>query len=118
MIQVKHYVNVKKIDKSVKDARDELIFFYKQLFNAEIFEHVAINCFKKRATHEVKIDKTAKKAVQKEIIIFLIHSRSSMFEIMIDFFVAVEIQKDISTSRRRFFFFFFFYVCYIRCIST
>ena len=67
MIQVKHYVDVKKTEKSVADARVELLNFYKKLSNAKSFEHVDITCFKERSSHEMKQDETVEKTQKKEM---------------------------------------------------
>ena len=67
MIQIKHYVNVKKIKKSLADARKELLNFYNEFFNAKMFEQVIIYCFKKRFAANVKTEVTVEITEKKKI---------------------------------------------------
>ena len=67
MIQVKHYVDVKKAKKSSADARKELLNFYDELFNAEVFEQVAIHCFKERPAAEVEAETIVEVAEKKKV---------------------------------------------------
>ena len=70
MIQVKHYVDTKKAGKGVAEARMKFIDFYKELPNAEVFEHVDITCFKERPANEAEEEQTAKKE-KKEVCLVL-----------------------------------------------
>ena len=67
MIQMKHYVDIKKTSKGIAEARNELIEFYKELPNAEAFEHVDKTCFKERPAGDVEEEQSAEKAKKEEV---------------------------------------------------
>ena len=69
MIQMKHYVDAKKTTKD-RDARQNFLDFYDEFFNAESFDFVDKNCFKKRPSHVKTIDKAAEKAKKQKINLF------------------------------------------------
>ena len=84
MIQIKHYVNVKKAKKSFADARKKLLNFYNELFNAEMFEQMTIYCFKERFAAKMKTKITIEIIKKKKLIlnvIFLFSADNIFLEI-------------------------------------
>lgn len=69
MIQIKHYVNVKKFDK-IFDVRQDFLNFYDELFNVEFFNEVDKNCFKKRSSKNQAAEKTANIVKKQKINLF------------------------------------------------
>ena len=69
MIQMKKYTDVKKTDKA-RNARQDLLNFYNELFNAEFFDEVSKHCFKKRPSHVKIDDQKTEKAKKQKINIF------------------------------------------------
>ena len=67
IIQVKYYVNVKKIKKSITNARVKFLNFYKKLSNVESFEYIDITCFKERSSYKIIQDETVEKTQKKKM---------------------------------------------------
>lgn len=71
MIQIKLYVNIKKIDKNVNDVRKNLFDFYDKLSNVENFDQINRNCFKQRFVQKIITIQIAKKTLKKKINTFI-----------------------------------------------